>query len=157
MSERGPGEAPFLDRNTRATNTRIQRTLTEMHRHRTEFQQARQVGQPDDGLHLAFQSRVLEAHDALRPYRDEALDDWQSATRWDEGLSLLPKAVAAKPSRKVKSKGFGRSEVELEYEPQLLGEGHLLEISYEIDEIARSIGFEVAPDVELDDVDGGMV
>lgn len=151
------GEPPFLDRNQRATNERVQTALTSMQRYRSEFQQARQLGQPDDGLHLAFQASIVESHDALRPYKDQASEKWNEATRWDDGLDLLPKAVAARPTEEVKSKGFGRQVVETDYRPQLLAETHLLEISYEIDEIAREMGFEVVPETPERNVDGGVV
>lgn len=150
-------DKPFSSGNERATNERVQRALTAMHRYRSEFQQARQLGPVDDGLHLAFQSRVVETHDALRPYRESVAEQWDEATEWDEGLSVLPKAVAARPSRTVQSQGFGRQTVDVEYRPQLLNEEHLLSISYELDEIAREIGFEPEPEQEIENVDGGMI
>jgi len=150
-------DSPFSSGNERATNERVQKTLTAMHRYRGEFQQARQLGPVDDGLHLAFQSRVLEAHDALRPYRGSVADQWREATEWEKGLSALPRAVAARPRQTVQSQGFGRTTVDVEYAPQLLAEEHLLSISYELDEIAREIGFEPEPATEPEDLDGGMI
>lgn len=151
-------EKPFQSGNERATNERVQRALTEMQQRRREFQDARQVGQPGDRLHLSFQSVILEVHDVLRPYRGDVAEEWREATRWDDGLEALPKAVGARPVREVRETGIGRETVELEYRPQLLRPTHLLEISYELDEIAKELGFETQPERELPDIqDGGVM
>lgn len=150
-------DKPFSSGNERATNERVQRALTTMHDRRRDFQDARQVGAVDDGLHLSFQSCILESHDVLRPYREDVLEKWQNATRWENGLETLPNAVAAKPTRQVKESGIGREDVQTVYQPQLIPEHHLLEISYEIDEIAKTLGFETQPENELPDVQSGGV
>jgi hypothetical protein len=150
-------DKPFQSGNERATNERVQRALTTMAERRRDFQEARQLGAVDDSLHLLFQSSIVEVHDALRPFKGSVSRQWREAARWKKGLKALPKAVAARPQRRVKTVGFGRETVETEYQPQLLREDHLLEMSYELDEIAREIGFETEPGDEEQDQDGGVI
>lgn len=146
------------DGNKRAVNRRVQQIITEMHRVRQQFQEEREVGDVSDSLHLRFQTALVSCHDALRPFRNRAKSKWEDATEWDEyGLEVLPFAVKARPVETSSSAGMGRFKRQVEHQPRLLDEGHLLQISYDIDEIAEGIGFEPAPDIAPGDVEGGQI
>lgn len=148
---------PFLNSNERATNERVQEAITAMHAARSDFQLSRQLGDVDDRDLLLFQASVVNLHDALRPFRHDVRELWDSATRWEQGLDALPTVVVSEPVEKVKTVGLGHQVVEEERQPVLLEESHVLQISYELEEIAREAGFEREPETSKPDTHGGTI
>lgn len=147
----------MADANERAVSRRVQNALTEMHIARQKFLRSLQAGMLTERDKLRFQARILDVYEVLRPYRDRAETEWQSAGRFKNGLEDLPIACVSRKVQERKEVGFGREQVVTREEPQTLHPIHLRELSQDLDDIAKEIGFGPAPDVDPGTVEGGII
>lgn len=132
---------------TRA-DRRVQDALDELHYRRAEFRRALQLQQVSTEIHLRFQQAVLDVHDELRPYREEVDDQWAEATPYEGGLEVLPGLVDRVETVTDVTVSGGVPTREERTEPVQIPERALLEISYDLDDIASALGFGSDTDTE---------
>jgi hypothetical protein len=140
-----------------ATSRRVQTKITEMHQRRAAFIRTLQTGEPDTRATLEFQTAVLELSETLRPFRGRAEHHWSTAgpDGYERMLDRLPELTRAKPVTEVETVGFGRTKRVTREQPQTLPVMHLLDLSHDLDDIAREMGFEVEPEQATDRLHGG--
>jgi len=156
------GDVDLGDANERATTRRVQDSLDGMHRERQRFNRARATGTLDVEGRLAMQNAVIDVYEELAPFKHRIEDDaWADAVEFkhgeDDESAPLPDAVAARVVTRTREVGFGRVQTDTEHEPVLVDPADLHDMSEDLDEIAREMGFEPGPDKTVEDVDGGVL